>query len=442
MYLLLIVSDSANKSNGFFVKNAVFWEAVVSLMLSMLGFDQIPKKGKNMPYYSWSGITLQGSMIRGSAFAVSQEALQERLFTRNIALIRCKQQRNIYVLPISDEQKVELFEQLGLLLAAGIHLVQALLLVCQQLSDVRMATIVEHLANLVRQGHQLHVAMAQYPRIFSDEMIHMMQVGAQAGNLPLALAALSEHVRAQQQFKKRLRTALIVPAVTALFFLIIFVVTLFALVPRYAELFTSMGKPLPWLTQILFSTYQVLSGGYAVTLLSLAALMLLGAMYASRTPATKRWFDGVILRVPWIGPLVQDIAMLQLFRSLALLQQGGMSVVPAMEIAVCAIDNTVLRADLMQVIVEVRAGHPLSTALQGVLSERREAILLITIGEESGTLPLMVKKIAALYDERVLKKLRHYTLLVQPICMIVLGVLVALLIVAVYMPLFDLADLV
>lgn len=404
-------------------------------------FASNSKKGNRMPYYSWSGITLDGAIVRGSAFAVSPSLLENRLFARNIALITCKKQEKIYLLPISEEQKVELFEQLGVLIAAGIHLVQALLLVCPQLSDIRMAAVVEHLGDLTKQGHQLHVAMAHYPKIFSAEQMHMIQIGAQAGNLSLALAALSDYMHAHQQFKKRLRTALLVPIVTAACFAIILIVTLFALVPRYAELFTSMSKPLPWLTQALFSLYQMLND-YALLFLILLAGICIAGMYVLRMTATKIWFDKFILRIPWIGALVQDIAMLQLFRSLALLQGGGMSIVAAFEIAVCAVDNTAIRADLLHAIAEVRSGNSLSTALQGALSERQEAILLLTIGEESGTLPAMVKKIAILYDERVQKKLRQYTLLVQPLCMIVLGILVALLIVAVYMPLFDLADLV
>jgi type IV pilus assembly protein PilC len=395
-----------------------------------------------MPYYSWSGIHVEGSLVRGSSFAISRQTLENNLFSKNIALVACKKKRKFYILPISDDQKVDLFEQLGLLLAAGIHLVQALELVCQQLSDIRMASIVERLADVVRQGHQLHVAMGHYPGVFNAEMVHMVHIGAQAGNLPLALAALSAHVQAQQQFKKRLRAALLVPAVTALCFFAIFIVTIFALVPRYAELFTSMGKPLPWLTQVLFSTYQLLSSSYALALVTLLVLMLIVSVYIWRMPTFKDRFDRFMLRLPVIGNLVHEVALLQLFRSLALLQEGGMSVVQALEIALYAVDNSAVRADLAVALADIRAGHALSSALQGALSDRQEAIILITIGEESGTLPCMVKKIATLYDERVLKTLRAYTLLVQPICMILLGVLVALLIVAIYMPLFDLADLV
>ena len=378
-----------------------------------------------MPYYHWKGVRLDADYCSGTQFARDAQALEDLLFAQEIALLSCSPKKYMHILPISSEQKYLFFQHLHALLAAGIHVWQALLIMCEQIGDARFAEITLQLADKVQQGHALHEALALSP-VFSTEMIHVAEIGAEADNLPVALHMLCSHLESAETFKKQLRSVLLLPVCTFGIFVLIMLIVLLVVIPKYAQLFASMSKELPSMTRMLMRMSNFVSSYY-----------MLGTL-----PAVKKKIDTRILTLPYVGSLVKHIAIVNCLRSLSLLLQGGMPLVPALCIAKEAVTNSYIKNLLNDIIEQVRGGQDLSRAMQSKSDFfSQDIVFLVTVGQETGHLQEMVARAADMYAQKVQRALQRFTFTVQPMLMIILGLLVAALICAVYMPLFNLADL-
>lgn len=394
-----------------------------------------------MPYYHWQGVRLNADYCKGTLFARDPESLKSLLFAQEVALLSCSPKKYIHIFPISSEQKYHFFQHLHALLAAGIHVWQALLIMCEQTADPRFAEITLQLADKVQQGYALHEALALSP-IFSSEMIHVAEIGAEADNLPVALHMLCFHLESAEAFKKQLRSVLLLPLCTFGIFLIIMLVVLLVVIPKYAQLFASMAKELPGMTRMLLRMSNFVASFYMLGTLFILVTLITVLIRALKVPAVKKKVDERILNLPYIGSLTKHIAIVNCLRSLSLLLQGGMSLVPALSIAKESVSNSYIKNILNDVIEQVRAGQDLSSAMQSkseIFSQ--DIVLLVTVGQETGHLQEMVARAADMYAQRVQRALQRFTFTVQPMLMIILGLLVAALICAVYMPLFNLADL-
>ena len=395
-----------------------------------------------MPYYRWRGVTLDARNCKGMLFAHSPESLDAMLYKQEIALISCRPAIQLYVMPISFLSKLFFFEHLQALLDAGVHVWQALTIISEQISDGRLADIVYRISHLVQEGKPLHEAMAHY-RVFSPEMVHTTEIGMQAGNISIALKALCQYLQETDQFQKKLRSALLLPLITLGLFVTIILVILFAIIPQYADLFASMGKELPQATRLLLQANAFIASYYIIGYLVIAVALGIILWRLKRSSSIKMILDRWILNIPYLGSLLQKIALVHFLRSLALLLEGGMPLVPALKIAKEAVTNLYVKDHLKQIIEAVEAGQSLSAVMQSSRSGlfAQDLVLLITVAEETAGLPDMIDRAATMYQKRVQQMLSRYTTILQPTLMILLGLMVAGLIFAVYMPLFNLADL-
>lgn len=395
-----------------------------------------------MPYYAWQGVTLDGTVRKGTLFAHNEQVLDAMLFKQDIALIRYKQIRQIHLRPISYMSKLLFFEHLQALLDAGIHLFQALTIISQQTSDVRFADTIYQMSHAIEEGRPLHETLAEYPSIFDQEMVHITHIGMQAGNISVALQALCYYLYQVNQFNKRVRRALLLPLFTGAMFLFILLMILLFIVPRYVDLFTSMHKELPAATQMLIRLHRFVRSYYLVGSLSLVVPLSIVLIRWRYSLSTKKWFDRVILEVPWVGPLLKKVYVVQFLQSLALLLQGGIALVPALEIAYQSMRNLAVKEQIGAMVKKVQNGQSLGDAMQSSQSSffTQDLVLLIIVGEQSASVTAMMQRAAKIYQKQIEQKIAQYTTILQPLLMIILGLLVAILIFAVYMPLFNLAE--
>ena len=394
-----------------------------------------------MPYYCWQGVRLDASYCKGTSFARDPEGLKALLLSQDIALLSCNQKKYIHIMPISADQKYLFFQNLHALIHAGVHIWQSLLLLCEQIGDPRLADITLHVADNVQSGKALHEAMASFP-VFSSEMLHVTEIGAESDNLAVALQMLCAHLAYVQAFKKQVRGVLLLPACTFVIFVVIMLAVLLIIIPKYAALFASMGKEVPAMTRILMHMSDFVSSYYMIGTLFILITCITVLLQSLKKPAIKYVLDHRILKIPYIGKLIKQISLVYCLRSLSLLLKGGMPVVPALEAAKEAVSNMCIQDALSDIIEHVRSGQDLSYAMQmhaEIFSQ--DIILLITVGQETGCLHEMIVRAADMYTQKIQQTLQRFTFTIQPILMIVLGLLVTMLIYAVYIPLFNLADL-
>ncbi len=397
-----------------------------------------------MPYFSWRGVDIEGSYHKGSMYAKNAHFLDNRLFQQHIALISYKKTLSFPFFTkkiISIQQKIELFEQLSLLLRAGVLLPDALALVADQLSGVYIQDRIHTVADAVREGIALSDALSQKTRCFDSITLYLIKAGEESGMLSDALESLAGHYTRVELFIRQVRRALFMPAITLFFFSVIAAVVLVGIIPRFAQLFTSLSKPIPLYTQKLLWLGDFLTSAYMIVVIS----ALIGIIYLLRIyckTSTGRVVIAFLFDyVPWINSINRYYLTQRVCESLGLLLKGGIQIVPALQILAStqSIGISKIAYTLKESIV---CGIPLHLAMEKLYIFSAQTKALVLVGQESGTLPTMLLRIASIQEQLLQKRMMTISQLIQPVVLIIIGAFIALLIGSVYGPLLNLASVV
>lgn len=395
-----------------------------------------------MPYYAWHSVNEAGVVDRGISFAQSVEELDAVLLRQNKALIASRnvgqRRRSSALMRFLHE---DFFSHFAHLVKAGVLVPDALALCARQTDrqDVRQAILA--LAVRVNGGAALSSALAAEQGVFSPMTVSMIKVGEETGSLVPVAAVLSLYAQNDAVFYKRLQGALLAPLVTLLFFVSVAAVFLMVAVPHFASMMVSFGVELPPLTRGLLAIQEFLAGWGSVVAIGglLGSLFLIRSLL--RHYATHEGFQRFLLHVPLYGDIVRLRTSAQMSRALALLLENGVPVPAALAITQGVVTHPLLKKRVAELEEFVRAGYAVSDAFEmvgeGWLSHDIPA--LIRLGEASGHLAPLFDQIAQRTQGRLDLLLTRVTTLVQPAAMLLLGVLVAVLIAALYVPLLALA---
>lgn len=395
-----------------------------------------------MPYFKWRGVNILGSVKKGRSFARTHDELQELLLKRDIALLSVTASREPLIqLPIGLPIKIQFFRQLISLLESGILLPEALHIIANQIDHSRFQELIHIVADAVRSGVPFHQSLAMHPATFTPLMIHIAHIGQETGRLAQACQALCIHLTMIDQFKRSVRAVLIMPAITCGFFLLIATVILVWVVPHFVTIFSSMHQQLPYATQLLIRMSMGIHSHilFVISALSICLILMLRSLYASSYG--KRMLDSLALHMPLIGRVMHDGTRAHLLRSLSTLIKAGISVPTALHISSGAVANTILRDYVSYLEHAVTTGSSLSQAMSQHPEQwfDQQIVAFVIVGEESGTLADALGRGADQYEHHVERYLTWCATFLQPMLVVILGLLIALFIFAVYMPIFNLA---
>lgn len=396
-----------------------------------------------MPYYSWSGIDLKGQMHKGRLFARSRQELDAILLKQEIAVLRCKQARSYIVFKaISLADKIEFFRQLGQMLGSGVLMPDALVIIGAQTQHPKFQDIIIAIAHDVMQGSSLSQALAKHSNVFDTVMMHMVAVGQESGKLSLALAMLTSYLQTIHDFNKKVRSALFVPACTFVFFLLVTVLIFTLIIPQFAGIFSSVHQELPTITKQMIRISGMMRSGFAAAALCVAIAIGILLHRWTQISRGKRIWDTFILGMPFIGTLIRQRSLAYFLEAVGMLLQGGMQLVPALKIAKETVHNAVLHSHLVMIEKEVEDGSSLSQAMMHDPGQIFSAstVAVIRVAEESGMLSTLLVRSAQTYQEQVQRTLAFITLMINPLLMIILGLLITMLIFAVYLPIINLSN--
>jgi type II secretory pathway component PulF len=395
-----------------------------------------------MPYFYWQGVDLQGRDCKGMACAQSLSELDEHLFKRDIALIKHTQTSLPFWKSIgSSKSALPLVQQLAFLLSAGVLLPKALRIVTQQ-APLVLQEVMSGITYDVEQGVPLYQAMQKHS-LFDVFVVTMARVGVESGALPVALHLAADYLEQRQEVAKKLRASAMVPILTALIFVVVVLVIFTVMVPRFADLYKSAQQQLPTITRMVVSASNFVCTLSMLWVLSGIVLCIVSLAAYFRTADGKIIFDKIMLQLPLVSEINRWRAESHFFGATALLTKGGMSLVPALTMAQQTVANSHMRKALSLVVADVESGCSLSQALgqQNNVLVGQDVIALIRVGEESGQLPVMLTKVASAYQSSINERLSMLTTLFQPILVIVLGIFIVLVIVAAYLPIFNLSNI-
>lgn len=415
-----------------------------------------------MPYFSWTGVNIVGDWQKGKRFAKSTDHLDTLLFRQGIALIKNSPVRwHFFQAAIKRTDLLLFFEQLSVLINAGILVPQALSLVGDQLSNPQLQEVVHMLADAVQEGNTLSDAMAQHKKFFDPMTVQHIKIGEESGNLSVALKSLCTSLEMTQTFYNQVRSALAMPMMGVVFFVVITGIIFVVIIPQFADLFVATRQEMPWLTRTIVSMSAYLNSRYGVIFVGMFGLLLLMIRAYTKTGIGKQQSNSVCMQIPFIGRIMRTRLLGLFFQSMSMLLAGGMRIVPALHVLRIALGNSFF-ADQIQLLEQaVDSGSSLSQAMAqhppshgtcyGVIPRRSKTktgwivfaphvVAMVAVGEETGQLVPLLDKVAHNYHNEVKKQLALCTVLLQPLLLLVLGLLVVLLVLAVYGPIVNLAS--
>ncbi len=396
-----------------------------------------------MPYFERHGIDLSGTLHSGTSFARSQEDLEQQLLEQGIGLMQARRPRRLTYKPLSQNRKIEFFKECAELIAAGVPLPKALRILADQARHAQFQEILSDVTHDVHEGASLSEALCSYPQVFNELMISMVQAGQESGSLADALHKLADYLESTFGLRKKIRSAILLPLITFVVFVAITLVIFVVIMPSFAHILQSTGKPLSLTVQRLFAVSNFLQTSKA--LWTAGALVISGIATKAflKTALGKPIADWLMLHVPFIGSILKDRSVTYYLQTVSVLLNGGVHLVPALQVATQTVTNSILNKQYQAVFTAVQEGHALSEAMSSYKNLfGRDMIALVRVGEEAGNLGRMLGRAADVLHTKVLRNIRIIATVVQPVLLLILGLLITVLIFVVYVPIFNLSDIV
>jgi type IV pilus assembly protein PilC len=403
--------------------------------------DNAPK----MISFSWKGQDRAGKTLDGKITAQNKEEAALNLRKQGVLVSSISRSNASLVSKgkkITEKQIVIFTRQLATMMKAGIPMVQAFEICARGNENPAMAALITKIKSDIEGGISLTDAFAAHPTHFDDLFCSLIKAGEMGGVLELLLNRLATYKEKIMGIKGKIKSALFYPTfVFAAALLITFGIMIFV-IPTFSELFRSFGKPLPWITQVIVDISDVLIayGVYVV-----GAMCLLG--YAAITVVKQsiplqRKLDLLILKVPVIGLVIKKSSVARWARTLSTMFTAGIPLVEALEAVAKASGNYAFEKASNEIQKNVSMGISLTIAMQQTSVFDNMMLQMVAIGEESGALDSMLDKAAEFYEEEVDNLVASMSSLMEPVIMVVVGGLVGTIVIAMYLPIFQLGDVV
>ena len=326
--------------------------------------------------------------------------------------------------------------QLADLLEAGLTLMRALDVLREQTEHPRVRDVLADVASQVRDGRSLSESLATYPRIFSPLYISMVRSGEVGGMLGGVLARLAEISEKEDEVYGKVRSALAYPTLILVVGIGTVAALLIFVIPKLVSLFHEVGQTLPLPTRILIELSRWLGTYWWLMLLGAAGAVVL-LRRTTRSAAGRLALDRTKLRLPVWGPLIQRVELARFARTLATLLRHGVPILPAMQVAVQATGNELLRGELQHIGEQLRGGTTLSQGMRRGRLFPALVIHMVAVGEEAGALERSLLKIAETYERDVDRLIRTMTSLVEPVMILLVGSVVGFIVISMLLPIFQ-----
>jgi len=334
-------------------------------------------------------------------------------------------------------QQFLLFNQeLAALLRSGLPLLQALEMMLERVKDQSFHPVLADIRDRVKSGEDLSDAFAAYSEMFPRLYPASLKAGERSGELESVIRRFIRYMKLMLDTRKRVVSALIYPAVLISLSLTMILVLTVYVMPQFQSFYDALEGELPAITQVTLGFSTFLRDYWGLVGLVVVGLVA-GLLYWKRTDRGRFLIDTFKLKLPFLGPIFQKLALSELTRSLATLLSGGIPLVPAFELAADAVGNASIRERLTPKIQMVREGKAFYEALEesGVVSEM--AVDMVKVGEATGALDEMLLNVSDFFDEQVETQLQRLLSLLEPLMLVFMGVIIALILISLYLPMFS-----
>jgi type IV pilus assembly protein PilC len=330
-------------------------------------------------------------------------------------------------------------QELATLLKAGMPLVQSLDLLKRRVSSPAFRTVLDDVYEKVKAGTALSDAFGAHGGMFPSVYTASLLAGERSGNLDAVLRRYVEYTKIVETVKRKTVSALVYPAVLVTLAVVLVGIIVVKVVPAFSDFYLTFDADLPLVTRLIVALSDALRLHLLLILTTLAAAAALTVAWV-RQPGQKARFDRLILSLPMLGPIARRFATSQMSRTLATLLGGGLPLVNALDIAARSIGNQYIAGQLDIVAARVREGESFALALERRRAFPDVAVKMAEVGESTGALQEMLNTVADFYDEEIATSMERFVTLVEPALLVIMGIIIAALLLALYMPLFQLSS--
>jgi type IV pilus assembly protein PilC len=390
-----------------------------------------------------------GEIIEGVYVADSESRLRTELEEKGLFVLSLQRRGGFPGLAssggrrrrISSREFLVFNQELATLLKAGMPLVQSLEILRQRVANPTFKAVLDAVHEKVKAGTALSDAFAEHHGLFPAVYSASLMAGERSGSLDEVIRRYVAYEKVIGAVKRRTLSALIYPAILVVMMLVLIGIIVIRVVPGFSSFYANFGRELPLSTRMIVGLSDFLLTNLWLIGIGLVAIVV-SAVGWVKQPGQRTRVDALLLRLPWAGDTVRKFATSQFARTLATLLGGGLPLVNGLEVAGAAMTNRYLAQELEEVTRRVREGQSLASAMleRGVFPD--VAVKMVEVGESTGALQEMLNSLAEFYDEEIETEVARFITLIEPVILVIMGIVIAGVVLALYMPLFELSTVV
>ncbi len=394
-----------------------------------------------MPLYTYKAVREDGSSVVDQAVAANAAELRRELEDRGYLVLNVGKKGAGFLSGSGGSAKDFLLfnQEFMTLVKAGLPILQAVEILQKRTVKPAFRSALESIIHDIKGGSVLSDAMGRHPSYFSTLYTAIIRAGEQSGALVDVLKRYIEYQKKMLAIRRKLVTALAYPAFLVMAVIAVLLLFFFYIIPNFTLMFSDQGGSLPLLTTLLLSFTSALSRHFPLFLVTGAALGIAVFLW-QKTETGKKMLDNLKLRIPLVRTLMTQYILSQLTRTLATVLRGGIPLVQALETTAGVINNKVMARRLTEVRNLVTGGVSLADAVERTELAADMTVRMIEVGESSGDLPQMLEDIAEFYDQEVENRLTVLMTMIEPVLMLSMGMVIAVIVVALYLPIFEMGS--
>jgi type IV pilus assembly protein PilC len=402
-----------------------------------------------VPVYQWKGKTLAGQVQTGEITVGTQEEVLAHLRKKRIIVtyVREKSKGVSLSLRLRGSTGIKIKDlaiftrQFATMINAGLPLVQCLDILSQQTDNAAFKGVIANVMNDVESGSTLAEGLRRHPKVFDKLFTNMVQAGEAGGVLDDILLRLATYIEKAEALRRKVKSAMTYPLVVATVALSATVFMLVFIIPTFAKIFTEFGGELPLPTKIVMNLSDFLRSAWYILIGAVIGAVVLYRRYVA-TEKGRRNVDRIMLNIPILGDVLRKGSIARFTRTLGTLISSGVPILDGLEITAQTSGNKIIEEAIMATRGSIREGETIAAPLKESDVFPPMVVQMIGIGEETGALDEMLNKIAAFYDDEVNTAVDTLTSVIEPIMIVVMGLIVGGMVVAMYMPMFKLVSVV
>ncbi len=404
-----------------------------------------------MPIFEFQAKTDDGRVVRGELNAANESEARIRMRAQRLTPLRIDVKKgsatkgfdlkkfSMFGDSVSQKDLQVFTRQFAVLVGAGVPIVQSLEAMARGARSPGMSNVLGLVVNDVERGRRLADALSARPTVFDRLYVNLVKAGEEGGVLETVLNRLAAYIETSVKLKSKVKAALFYPVAVIVVAIIVIAFIMVFVVPKMSAMFTQSGQQLPALTQWVINASVFFQHYWYVIIASMIAIPMFGKMYYD-TEDGRKILDAIFIEVPVFGDLIKKSAIARFSRTLSTLLSSGVRIIDALEISSATTGNWMVEKAILETKEAVSRGKTLAEPLMKISYFPNMVTQMISIGEQTGNIDQMLSKVADFYEDEVENATEAMTSLLEPLLMVVLGAIIAVIVVAMYLPIFNMAN--